>query len=342
MDYIGLDIHKKTISYCVKDQSGKISLEGVIAATRGDLDRWMNSLSQPWTAAMEATMFTGWVYDHLRPHAAALKVAHPLMLRAIATAKKKNDRIDAGKLADCLRCDFLPEAYMASTEIRERRRTLRYRNLLVHQIVQLKNKTAGMLMEAGVSYNKEKLHQCGYFHQLLTRDEEISDSLRPLLRLTRENIVRLRRTEAALVRSLKRDPLLTERVKRLLSIPGVGPITALTWVLELGDVQRFPSVKQVISYCGLCGAEDNSAGIAKRTPISKQRNRHLQTVLVEAAKLAPRFNPDLALVYEKETQKSTSNGATLAVARKLVAYLLAVDRRGQNFVTKQNHSGAVA
>jgi hypothetical protein len=78
------------------------------------------------------------------PHAAAVKVAHPLMLRAIAAAKKKNDRVDAGKIADCLGCDFLPEAYMASTEIRERRRTLRYRNLLVHQIVQTKNRIAGM------------------------------------------------------------------------------------------------------------------------------------------------------------------------------------------------------
>jgi len=58
---------------------------------------------------MEATIFTGWIYDHLLPHAAA-KVAHPLMLRAIAATRKKNDRIDAGKIADCLRCDFLPDA----------------------------------------------------------------------------------------------------------------------------------------------------------------------------------------------------------------------------------------
>src|SRR6267378_6587299 len=102
----------------------------------------MKTLPQPWTAAMEATVFTGWIYDHLQPHAAALKVAHPLMLRAIAAAKKKNDRIDASKICDCLQCDFLPECYMASTAIRERRRTLRYRNLLVRQMVQMKNKIA--------------------------------------------------------------------------------------------------------------------------------------------------------------------------------------------------------
>ena len=118
MYYIGLDVHKKTISYCVKDGSGRIHAEGKIPATRFDLDRWMKTLPQPWTVAMEATIFTGWIYDHLRPHAAAVKVAHPLMLRAIAAAKKKNDRIDAKKIADVLRCDFLPECYMAPTAIR--------------------------------------------------------------------------------------------------------------------------------------------------------------------------------------------------------------------------------
>jgi transposase len=151
MYYIGLDVHKRTISYCVKDVAGKIFAEGKIPATRLDLDRWMKSLPQPWTAAMEATVFTGWVYDHLQPHAAGLKVAHPLMLRAIAAAKKKNDRIDAHKICDCLRCDFLPECYMAPTALRERRRTLRYRNLLVRQMVQTKNKISTLLMEAGVS-----------------------------------------------------------------------------------------------------------------------------------------------------------------------------------------------
>src|SRR6266404_9277046 len=83
--------------------------------------RWHDSRRRYDSRHMEATVFTGWIYDHLQPHAAALKVAHPLMLRAIAAAKKKNDRIDASKICDCLRCDFLPECYMASTAIRERR-----------------------------------------------------------------------------------------------------------------------------------------------------------------------------------------------------------------------------
>jgi transposase len=234
MYYIGLDVHKKTISYCVKDGSGRIHAEGAIPATRFDLDYWMKTLPQPWTAAMEAIIFTGWIYDHLLPHAAALKVAHPLMLRAIAAAKEKNDRIDASKIADCLRCDFLPECYMASTEIRERRRTLRYRNLLVRQAVQMKNKIAVLLMEVGVSYNKQKLHKVGYFRELLATNPDVDDGLRSVLRLCRETEVRLGKTESALVRSIERDPLLVERVERLMTTPATGPITALTWALEVG------------------------------------------------------------------------------------------------------------
>jgi hypothetical protein len=122
MYYIGLDVHKRTISYCVKDAAGRVHMEGKVGATRRELDAWIKTFPEPRTIAMEATIFTGWIYDHLVPHAEKVKVAHPLMLRAIAAAKRKNDKIDANKIADCLRCDFLPECYMTSTEIRDRRR----------------------------------------------------------------------------------------------------------------------------------------------------------------------------------------------------------------------------
>jgi transposase len=222
MYYIGLDVHKKTISYCVKDASGQVHQEGKIGATRRELERWIETLPQPRIIAVEATIFTGWIYDHLLPHAKQVKVAHPLMLRAIAAAKKKNDRIDASKIADCLRCDFLPECHMASTEIRDRRRTLRYRQLLVRQMVQMKNRVSGLLMETGVSYNKQRLHKLSYFTELISGNEEVNESIRPLLKLSRETIVRSQRLDYALVSSLERDPLLAERLKRLRTIPGSG------------------------------------------------------------------------------------------------------------------------
>jgi hypothetical protein len=78
----------KTISYCVRDASGCICQEGKVGATRWELDIWIKTLPQPWTAAMEPTIFTGWIYDHLKPHAVDVRVAHPLMLRAIAASSR--------------------------------------------------------------------------------------------------------------------------------------------------------------------------------------------------------------------------------------------------------------
>jgi len=231
---------------------------------------------------------------------------------------------------------------MASTEIRDRRRTLRYRHLLVRQMVQMKNRISGLLMETGVSHNKQRLHQVGYFRELLANNEELPDAIRPLLRLSRETIVRCQKTEYALVSSLQRDTLLAARIKRLRTVPGVGPITALTWALEIGDVARFRSIRQAISYCGLCGAEKSSADKVARTPLSKQRNKHIQRVLVEAAKLAPREDHDLALIYEKQKQLGNANRATLAVARKMVAWLLAVDRGEREFIPIEAYRSTVA
>jgi len=125
-------------------------------------------------------------------------------------------------------------------------------------------------------------------------------------------------------------------------VPGLGPITTLTWALEIGDVSRFRTIKNAISYCGLCGDERSSADKVMRMPLSKQRNRHIQRALVEAAKLAPRQSRELAMVYGQEKQKGNRNRATLAVARKMVAYLLAVDRQQREFIPAEERRAAVA
>jgi hypothetical protein len=95
MYYIGLDVHKKPISYCMKG----CRRAGVSNKARFPrlAHSWIETLPQRWTVA--TTIFTVWVYDHLLPRAGQVKVAHPVMLRGIAAAKKKNDRIDIGKLA---------------------------------------------------------------------------------------------------------------------------------------------------------------------------------------------------------------------------------------------------
>jgi len=335
MHYIGFDIHKKVISFCEKRMDGTIVDQGMIRATRQSLTDWANERKTPWIGAMEATLFTGWIYDYLLPHAKEVKVAHPEMLKAITASKKKNDAADAEKIADLLRCNLLPECYMAPEEHRNLRRILRYRNFLVREAVKMKTKTASLLMEVGAEYNKARLHGIKYFQELLGNLDYVPESVLSLLQMTRSNMECFQKMQKSLIHALRLDPQISGRVELLMSIPGVGEVTALTWVLEIGEVSRFSRIGQAVSYCGLCSAQKESAGKNYRGPISKKRNKHLQTVLIEAAKLAPRWNPQLTEVHERELAKGNRNRATLAVARKLVAYMLAVDKNQRKFVLKE-------
>lgn len=336
--YIGLDIHKKVIAYCIKALDGRLVDAGMIGADRNSLDRWVHGLPGPWVGALEATIFTGWIYDYLSPHAVSLKVAHPEMLKAITAAKKKNDQSDAEKIADLLRVDLLPQCYMLPEDIRDLRRILRYRNHIVRTGVQMQNKMCGLLMEVGADYSKRRLRGKKYFRNLLATVEDIPLSVKELLQLSRSGFELFTAIQKQLVQALRTNELIRDRVQRLMTIQGVGEMTALTWVLEVGDPKRFSSTRKAISYCGLCSAQRESAGKERRGPISKKRNKHLQTMLVEAAKIAPHWNPRLAEIYEKEVLKGNRNRATLAVARKLVSYLLAVDRAGRDFVCQADQT----
>jgi transposase len=329
--YIGFDVHKKRVSYCVKTASGEIIQEDELAARREVLRAWARTQPRPWRGAMEATLFSAWIYDTLKPYAQQLDMAHPARMKAIACGKKKSDRLDARTIADLLRCNLLPTCYVLSPQMRDLRRLLRYRHLVVSESVRMQNKMAGLLMETGAPFVKAKLHGKKYFTQLLETLEEVPESVKDLLRMSRGALEMFETTQKQLVKRLLTEPALQERVERLASIPAVGSITALTWALEIADPHRFPSIGDALSYCGLTTAFRSSAGKEQRGPLSKQRNAWLQSVLIEAAKLAPRWNSQLAAVHEHELKRGHRNRATLQVARKLVAYLMAVDKSGKPF-----------
>jgi transposase len=280
---------------------------------------------------MEATLFSAWIYDTLKPYAQRLVMGHPAKMKAITAGKKKSDTIDARTIADLLRCDLLPTCYVLSPQMRDLRRLLRYRNMVVQQSVRMQNKMSGLLMESGTAFVKDKLHGKKYFTELMKSLEEVPESVKDLLRMSRSAMEMFESTQKQIVKRLLAERALQERVERLMSIRSVGPITALTWALEVDDPHRFSSIGDAVSYCGLTAAFRSSAGKQQRGPISKQRNAWLQTVLIEAAKLAPRWNPQLATLHAKQLELGHPNRATLQVARKLVAYLLAVDKSGLPF-----------
>ena len=325
--FVGLDLHKQMIAYCVKTASGEIVKEGKISTNRTEIDTWLQTLPTPWMGGMEATLFSSWIYRHLEKQGAHVQMGHPARMKAISAGKKKSDKLDARTIADLLRCNMFPTCYVIEPELENLRRQLRFRTLVVKEHVTFRNKTAGLLMECEVEYERKRLHGKRYFAQLMKQNHWVNEHVRPLLEFSRKQINTLEQMDQRLVKMLSRHPQLQRRVEALRSIDGVGPVTALTWALEIGTPERFSSIPRAQSYCGLTSALRESAGHQKRGPLSKQRNRHLQCVLMEAAKMAPMNSEKLKTVYEKAKAAGHSgNEATLAVARKLVAYLLAVDR----------------
>ena len=325
--FVGLDVHKQIIAYCVKKVDGELVTEGKIKATRTALVEWVGSLPRPWVGGMEATMFSHWIYVALQPHAAELYMGHAARMKAISAGKKKSDKLDSRTIADLLRCNVFPKCFVISPELGRLRQQLRFRQLVVKQQVAFMNKTAGQLMETGIEYERRRLHGKQYFSELMATTQWVNQELKPLLKFSRQQIESLAGMDKRLIRMLQNHAQLKARVAALQTIDGVGPILALSWALETGTPERFPSIKDAQSNCGLTSAFWESAGQQKRRPLSKQRNRHLQTVLVEVANLAPMYNEKLKALHQKEKAAGAdSNQATLEVARKLVAYLLAVDR----------------
>ena len=325
--YVGLDVHRKAISFCVKMPDGTIVREGKIAATREAIGDWARTFDGPWCCGLEATICSHWIYEQLKQYAARVQMANPAKLKAISAAKRKNDALDARMLADLLRADLFPCCYVPPIEYGSLRCYLRERALLVRARVMFKNKTAGLLIRRGVPYETGKLHGKRYFGALPEDNAALVEDLKPLLAFNRTQIERLEEMDDVITRHLIREPLLKERIQRLKAIAGVGDLTALCWAVEVGEPSRFPNERHAISYCGLCAAERESAGVQKRGPLSKQRNAFLQTTLIEAAHMAVRHNDKLRAIYEAQCDRGPKHRATLEVARRLVRWLLAIDRQ---------------
>lgn len=288
---------------------------------------------------METTLFTQYVYQALLPLAHDLQVGDSRRVRMMNPSKHKNDRRDALHLAQLARCSLVPRVHMLGQEAYELRQALRYRNMLVRQAVRMHNKTAGLLMEAGQEYDKRRLRGRTYFAQLLEDLEDVPETVIGLLKHSRTLSEMFAAAQKRVLAGLARNPALQDRVVRLTVPKGIGIVTALTWALEVDDPHRFSSISHAVSYCGLCAAEEESDGkrSRRRSQRSYRFNPSLRTTLIEAAKLAPRHNTQLAEVHARALERTKSdNLATIAVARKLVAWLLAIDKRKEDFVALPN------
>ena len=239
---------------------------------------------------------------------------HPLQCKAIASARLKNDKVDAAILAQLLRADLLPEAWIAPPAVRQLRALLRHRAQLVRLRTLLRNRIHAVLADhgqdrpAGCWSGPGRSWLASLPLPAVSR-EVIEDDLAMIDALQ----VPIDRLDAEVRQRARSDP----RVRILTQLPGVGPFTALVILAEVGDVTRFGSARKLAAWAGLTPTVRGSDRTVRHGHISKQGSAWLRWILCEAAQTAKR-HPDFAASYAAITRRRGKKIATTAIARKLL------------------------
>jgi len=256
MLYVGLDVHSRQSSLCILNAGGgtvnQIQLKGPRSAV---VDR-LRQLNEPFSICYEASCGYGHLYEQLRPLAHHVAVAHPGKLRLIYGSKRKNDRVDAQKLARLLLLDMVPPVHVPGVDVRAWRSLIVLRQRVLQQVVRCKNQIRGVLREndlAGVKWLWSK-KQLAWLESL---DLHAVAKLRLELAVQEFKAldVKIKRIEKELQKYAERHP----GVKLLMTIPGVGIRTAETFVAWVDDITRFRNNRQIGSYFGLVPCQDASA-----------------------------------------------------------------------------------
>jgi transposase len=279
--------------------------------------------------AFEAAYGWGWLVELLEDYGFVPHLVHPLRCKAIASARLKNDKVDAAILAQLLRADLLPEAWIAPAEVRQLRALLRHRVALVRLCTQLRNRIHAVVADHG--YDRPDAQWTGAYWTGPGRAwlealplpavsrQVIADSLAFIDAITPT----IERLDQQLHARAKTDP----RVKVLTTLPGVGEFTAMVLLAEIGDITRFSNARRLASWAGLTPTVRGSDQTVHHGHISKQGSPYVRWVLGQAAHIAKR-NPEFTATYQAITKRRGKQIATTAVARKLLTrayHLLAED-----------------
>jgi len=321
--YVGIDVHRKRSQVAVIDQDGKVLTNRNVANGVKPILSVIGGLPAGTQAAFEAAYGWGWLVELLEDYGFEPHLVHPLQCKAIASARLKNDKVDAAILAQLLRADLLPEAWIAPLEVRQLRALLRHRVQLVRLRTLLRNRIHAVLADHG--HGRPEGCWSGPGRAWIARldlpavsAEVISDAL-ALIDAVESVIGRL---DTEIGQHARSDP----RVKVLAQLPGVGPFTALVLLAEIGDITRFASARKLASWAGLTPTVRGSDRTVRHGHISKQGSVWVRWVLCEAAQKAKR-HPDFAASYQAIAGRRGTKIATTAIARKLLtrAYHLLTD-----------------
>jgi transposase len=318
MRIIGCDYHPSWQQICWMDtETGEIGERKLEHAT-GEAEKFYRGLSGRALVGMESTGNCQWFVELLGSLGHELWVGDALKIRAADVRQQKHDRRDATLILKLLLEGRFPRIWIPSSEEKDLRQLLIHRYKLVRIRAQVKNELQHLAMNQGITKKRKLWSKAG---EKVLRELP----LKPWTSRRREDLFRIRemlneqidRLDGAVMEAAEKN----EQARLLMTQPGVGPITSMAFVLTMGDVARFQRGKQVASYLGLIPREYSSGGKQRYGPISKQGNRFLRMLLVEAAQVAVRCDPQMRNEYLHRCHRMAKGVAKVAAARKLAIRL---------------------
>lgn len=314
MWHVGIDLHRLSVVIAAVDDAGNsFGARRIDCQDRPAILATMRSL-QPFRAVIEATGTYRWLYNLLTPLGTVL-LAHPLRLRAMVQRRSKTDKLDSQLLANLLRINQIPLAYIPPKHYQQLRDITRHRARLSRQASSAKTQLRSLLARHNLAAPYKCV--CGVrgcrwlaMQEFGAIDNLVRDEL--LLRLEH-----YRRQLAVMDAHLEQLRAQVPQVEALLTIHGVGLYTALLVIGELGEVERFRTARQVGSYAGLTSRVRQSGEHCYRGAITREGSPWLRWILVEAAIQAIRKDAALKTFYQRLRKRSGAKKARVAVARKL-------------------------
>jgi transposase len=327
--YIGIDLHKAKSFVTRLDRRGRVLEQVELTHAGGELEQYLARLPAEARIAVEATGNWMWLYELIEARHPDLVLAHPLKTKAIASARIKTDKIDATTLAQLLRADLVPAAYIPPRDVRDTREVLRYRASLVRLRTQVKNKIAAIVSKTGLQPPTRTT--CG----VKSRRFLATVSLRPCYRLGLDGYLRTLEQLTTEIRqvseTIETQAAHTPDAQVLQTMPGIGAYSALLILSEIGDIHRFPDSRHLCSYAGLVPSVHASGGKTRLGRLTKQGSSWLRWILVELSVHAINGAPQFRSLYYRVAKKHGRNVGRVAVARAMLKTIYAMLTKQEAF-----------
>jgi len=308
--YGGIDIHKENLAGCIMDKDGNITREHIFPSSKKAIENFLKNISNSEiTIVIEACGMWRGIYNVLIENGYEVKLANPKKTHDIA-CKKKTDKVDARILADLLRTNYLPEIWIPDERVLKLRDLTRHKSNLTRLRVQIQSKIKGYLLRKGVKYGK--LWNKKSLSKLAEGDQDINNLVNVYHSLKDEEREVTRRINA-FARNMKETTL-------LMSIPGIAEFSSLMILAEIGDIRRFKTPKELVSYTGLCPGIYQT-GSTERTVRNNAVNKWLKWIIYECSGKAILLNPRFQKYFSKVQQRKGYQTGRRATARKMLTII---------------------